>query len=59
VQSQATLFGKIIDHWRYRAGIVRAGCRAHARRHFYDVRDSAAGLVAEAPARIGLLDAIE
>ena len=53
------LFGKIIDHWRYRAGIVRAGCWEHARRHFYDARDSAAGPVAEALARIGRLYAIE
>jgi transposase len=40
-------------------GIVRAGCWAHARRHFYDACDSAAGLVAEALARIGRLYAIE
>jgi transposase len=40
-------------------GIVRAGCWAHARRHFYDARDSAAGPVAEALARIGRLYAIE
>ena len=53
------LFGKIIDHWRYRAGIVRAGCWEHARRHFYDARDSAAGPVAEALARMGRLYAIE
>jgi transposase len=40
-------------------GIVRAGCWAHARRHFYDARDSAPGPVAEALARIGRLYAIE
>jgi transposase len=40
-------------------GIVRAGCWAHARRYFYDARDSAAGPVAEALARIGRLYAIE
>jgi transposase len=40
-------------------GIVRAGCWAHARRHFYDARDSAAGPVAEALARIGRLYAVE
>ena len=40
-------------------GIVRAGCWAHARRHFYDARDSAAGPGAEALARIGRLYAIE
>jgi transposase len=40
-------------------GIVRAGCWAHARRHFFDARDSAPGLVAEALARIGRLYAIE
>jgi transposase len=40
-------------------GIARAGCWAHARRHFYDARDSAAGPVAEALARIGRLYAIE
>jgi transposase len=40
-------------------GIVRAGCWAHARRHFYDARDSAPGLVAEALARIGRLYAVE
>ena len=33
-------------------GIVRAGCWAHARRYFYDARDSAAGPVAQALARI-------
>jgi transposase len=40
-------------------GIVRAGCWAHARRHFYDARDSAPGPVAEALARIGRLYAVE
>lgn len=40
-------------------GIVRAGCWAHARRYFYDARDSAAGPVAEALARIGRLYAME
>lgn len=40
-------------------GIDRAGCWAHARRHFYDARDSAPGPVAEALARIGRLYAIE
>jgi transposase len=40
-------------------GMVRAGCWAHARRHFYDARDSAAGPVAEALARIGRLYGIE
>jgi len=40
-------------------GIVRAGCWAHARRHFYDARDSAPALVAEALARIGRLYAVE
>jgi len=40
-------------------GIVRAGCWAHARRYFFDARDSAAGPVAEALARIGRLYAIE
>jgi transposase len=40
-------------------GIVRAGCWAHARRYFYDARDSAAGPAAEALARIGRLYAIE
>jgi transposase len=40
-------------------GIVRAGCWAHARRYFYDARDSAPGPAAEALARIGRLYAIE
>lgn len=40
-------------------GIVRAGCWAHARRYFYDARDSAPGPVAEALARIGRLYAVE
>ena len=40
-------------------GIVRAGCWAHARRYFYDARDSAPALAAEALARIGRLYAIE
>jgi transposase len=40
-------------------GIVRAGCWAHARRYFYDARDSAAGPAAEALARIGRLYAVE
>jgi transposase len=40
-------------------GIARAGCWAHARRHFYDARDSAPGPVAEALARIGRLYAVE
>lgn len=40
-------------------GIARAGCWAHARRHFFDARDSAAGPVAEALARIGRLYAVE
>jgi transposase len=40
-------------------GIVRAGCWAHARRHFYDARDSAPGPVAEALARIARLYAVE
>jgi transposase len=40
-------------------GIVRAGCWAHARRYFFDARDSAPGPVAEALARIGRLYAIE
>jgi transposase len=40
-------------------GIARAGCWAHARRHFYDARDSAPALVAEALARIGRLYGIE
>lgn len=40
-------------------GLVRAGCWAHARRHFYDARDSAPGPVAEALARIGRLYAVE
>jgi transposase len=40
-------------------GIARAGCWAHARRYFYDARDSAVGPVAEALARIGRLYAIE
>jgi transposase len=40
-------------------GIVRAGCWAHARRYFYDARDSAAGPAAEALARIGRLYGIE
>lgn len=40
-------------------GIVRAGCWAHARRHFYDARDSAPGPVAEALAHIGRLYAVE
>lgn len=39
--------------------ILRAGCWAHARRHFYDARDSAPAQVAEALARIGRLYAIE
>jgi transposase len=40
-------------------GIVRAGCWAHARRYFYDARDSAPGPVAEALARIGRLYGVE
>ncbi|HEX9525556.1 MAG TPA: IS66 family transposase [Reyranella sp.] len=40
-------------------GIARAGCWAHARRHFYDARDSAPGPVAEALARIARLYAVE
>ena len=40
-------------------GIVRAGCWAHARRYFFEARDSAAGLAAEALARIGRLYAVE
>jgi transposase len=40
-------------------GLVRAGCWAHARRHFYDARNSAPALVAEALARIGRLYAVE
>ena len=40
-------------------GIARAGCWAHARRHFYDARDTAPSMVAEALARIGRLYAIE
>jgi transposase len=40
-------------------GIARAGCWAHARRYFYDARESAAGPVTEALARIGRLYAIE
>jgi transposase len=40
-------------------GIIRAGCWAHARRYFFDAKDSAAGPVAEALARIGRLYAVE
>ena len=40
-------------------GIVRAGCWAHARRYFYNARDSAPGPAAEALARIGRLYGVE
>jgi len=39
--------------------VVRAGCWAHARRHFYDARDSDPARAAEAMARIRQLYAVE
>lgn len=40
-------------------GIVRGGCWAHARRHFWDARDSDPARAAEAMARIRRLYAVE